>query len=551
MSGVRLEAPASAPRRAALWLAASGLLLGGAGLLPAVGKAMPWLLGGCLLAATAARREQPRLALFLILLLGSAARWPLLEQWPETSDDIYRYVWEGRLWWAGETPYRFPPDSPRFASLRDAVVHPRINHPEIPTIYPPAAQALFAAAAPLPAPLGWKALLAIGELLAALALGRQAARRGASLSPTALYFLNPLLLVESAEGGHVDGAGAAMFLGALIWARSPARGRWAVCCATLAALVKFTPIVALPLFARWRRDLGPMLVAVVGGAALLLGTAWTPAGWLASPTLTGGPESARAEFAWEPRSGGVVAVQPFGEGWASADGQRVLLPREASTALILTGPDTPAPDFLLPADARRLLGSYVFGLVAPGPGSEDLPTGVWHFDAQDGMRGPDGSAAFAALADGFALRDARGRPIGRARLSDDRQWIEVTPWQRAEPQAVAVGLAVANAPWLGLTQFRDRWSGLAVALPALEWIAGSRRGALALAAAIVGLLLAGCWWRRVELAPGCFVICLSGILCLPVVYPWYLTWTLAPAVLLRRPALWAGLLGLAPLAHLL
>src|SRR5262245_39492556 len=66
---------------------------------------------------------------------------------PSLSDDVYRYVWDGRAQAGGHHRYQFPPADPQRAELRDAVVYPRINHPEITTIYPPLAELLFAALA--------------------------------------------------------------------------------------------------------------------------------------------------------------------------------------------------------------------------------------------------------------------------------------------------------------------------------------------------------------------------------------------------------------------
>ena len=63
---------------------------------------------------------------------------------PMLSDDVYRYVWDGRVQLEGVHPYRYAPVDPALGTLRDAHVFPRINHPEVPTIYPPLAQSLFA-----------------------------------------------------------------------------------------------------------------------------------------------------------------------------------------------------------------------------------------------------------------------------------------------------------------------------------------------------------------------------------------------------------------------
>src|SRR5437763_1627343 len=66
---------------------------------------------------------------------------------PYLSSDIYRYVWDGRVLAAGINPYRYIPTDPQLDHLRDPAIWPEINRSNYaPTIYPPAAQAIFFAA---------------------------------------------------------------------------------------------------------------------------------------------------------------------------------------------------------------------------------------------------------------------------------------------------------------------------------------------------------------------------------------------------------------------
>ena len=74
-------------------------------------------------------------------------RLALLFVEPYLSTDIYRYIWDGRVQAAGINPYRYVPNAPELAQLRDAAIFPLINRASYaPTIYPPAAQAIFLAA---------------------------------------------------------------------------------------------------------------------------------------------------------------------------------------------------------------------------------------------------------------------------------------------------------------------------------------------------------------------------------------------------------------------
>ena len=64
----------------------------------------------------------------------------------EPGDDLWRYLWEGRIQRAGFNPYVEGPDSVLLTDLRDDEWW-RINHPESAAIYPPATELTFAALA--------------------------------------------------------------------------------------------------------------------------------------------------------------------------------------------------------------------------------------------------------------------------------------------------------------------------------------------------------------------------------------------------------------------
>ena len=80
-----------------------------------------------------------------VLFWAALIRAVFLVDPPSLSDDIYRYVFEGRVVLEGLSPYLFAPDSLVLAELRDSAPEWHlINHKELPAIYPPGAQVLFA-----------------------------------------------------------------------------------------------------------------------------------------------------------------------------------------------------------------------------------------------------------------------------------------------------------------------------------------------------------------------------------------------------------------------
>jgi hypothetical protein len=127
---------------------------------------------------------------------------------PSLSDDIYRYVWDGRVQAAFHHPYKFAPADPARSEMRDADVYPRINHPELKTIYPPLAEMLFAALSLARLGVtGFKvafALIDVAVIWALLALLR-ALRL--PRDRVVLYAWNPLAVIEIAGSGHVEPLG--------------------------------------------------------------------------------------------------------------------------------------------------------------------------------------------------------------------------------------------------------------------------------------------------------------------------------------------------------
>ena len=89
------------------------------------------------------RRAPDRVLLGFILGGGLVFRLVLVPTPVVLSSDIHRYLWDGRVQWAGINPYRYPPAAEELAALRDAQVHPQINRPTKRTVYPPGMEALY------------------------------------------------------------------------------------------------------------------------------------------------------------------------------------------------------------------------------------------------------------------------------------------------------------------------------------------------------------------------------------------------------------------------
>jgi len=208
-----------------------------------------------------------------ILMGALLLRLPLLPLPPTLSDDVLRYLWDGRVAAAGQNPYRLPPEAPALAPLRDDLWR-HLPHRQIPTVYPPFAVAAFSIAARLPFPiLSWKLGITGADLAACALLLRLARQLGLPAGRTLWYAWNPLVALEGAGMGHVDvlGVAAALAVVTILLARpvpsgGKSRGKVAAAgaLAALGVLAKLAPAAALP---QWARQSGraPLFLATALG----------------------------------------------------------------------------------------------------------------------------------------------------------------------------------------------------------------------------------------------------------------------------------------------
>lgn len=209
------------------------------------------------------RKDVAATPIWFIVLVTVAVQLPHLFLVPRTSDDAYRYVWDGRVLLAGIDPYRYVPLDPALAALRDMSLFPEgepplINRPGVPTIYPPVAQL-------------WFALVASFTPKVAGTLGVQIAAAGAVVVTTwflarylrdrsgwaLIYGACPAVALEAANGAHLDAISALCVFG-LGWAAVRKRHWLAGIFLGLAGGIKLVPLLLAPVFlrrGRWRTTL--------------------------------------------------------------------------------------------------------------------------------------------------------------------------------------------------------------------------------------------------------------------------------------------------------
>lgn len=224
--------------------------------LPAVGILLVWGLGVLAL-------PRPRWGLPALFVAGLTLRLVLVAAPVSLSDDLFRYLWEGRVVWEGGNPYLHAPAHPQWAAFAADPILQRVNHPEISSIYPPLALLLFAALGSLHyGPLSIKLFMGLCDALTALLLGRVLLGRKRSLNGAWLYALMPLGAVESAGSGHLEAVSVLCLVAAILaWDRQLSGIGWA----GLGALFKLMPGAVLP--SLWLRS--PWLFGLLTFVGLL------------------------------------------------------------------------------------------------------------------------------------------------------------------------------------------------------------------------------------------------------------------------------------------
>ncbi len=263
------------------------LLLVRPGLDPARLRWLPLLMGAWLafiVAAWLLRKVPRRTSVALILLGGIALQLVALSAPPRGSNDLYRYIWDGKVQAAGIDPYQYVPTATPLAGLRNEFLfnrdaeycvspsyvsrHPaadltpgctKINRPTVPTIYPPVAEAYFLAVHYLPTtsdsstPI--QATTALVAVLITVLLLFGLGRLGRDIRMAALWSWCPTVILEAGNSAHVDvvavGITAAAVL-VLATARTTRRTIIGGILLGLAIATKMTPALTVPALLRRR-----------------------------------------------------------------------------------------------------------------------------------------------------------------------------------------------------------------------------------------------------------------------------------------------------------
>ncbi len=228
-------------------------------------------------------------SLIIIFVLGLAFRAILIPSHQIQEDDIYRYLWDGKTFGNQINPYKYSPDqvtyfkqfmirepskfrstyntssirelerlaTMKWESERSLVFMERINHPALPTIYPPMAQYVFGIIYHMqPDSITAMRLgFLMFDLMAAVFILLTLGALGKKKTLVLIYFWSPLIIKETFNSTHLDIIGIGFLTGA-IYFLVKSRFIAANFFLALSVLGKLYPAVLFPFFIReqWRRS---------------------------------------------------------------------------------------------------------------------------------------------------------------------------------------------------------------------------------------------------------------------------------------------------------
>jgi alpha-1,6-mannosyltransferase len=205
------------------------------------------------------------------LTLAVLLRVTTLFALPNLSDDVYRFIWDGRLFMQGINPFNQLPsyyiENQYIIQNLDTSLFQKLNSPDYFTVYPPVCQSVFWLACSLfpnnelSSMLVMKCFLFVCELGSFYFILKLLPQQKLDKTRFFWYALNPLIILEICGNLHFEGSMICFLLGALYFLFESSNETYspkqALRCLVLAAFFfalsvasKLLPLLFLPLL--WR-----------------------------------------------------------------------------------------------------------------------------------------------------------------------------------------------------------------------------------------------------------------------------------------------------------
>jgi hypothetical protein len=224
------------------------------------------------LSILAYRNANDRPTLLFFIGIAIVSRFVLLFSFPNLSDDIFRFIWDGKLWHSGINPFdALPSDYAKngFPDGLNTELYDQLNSKNYFTIYPPVAQSTFYIAT-FTDSFWWnvvimKSFLFLAELGTIILLYQLIPNK-----KILLYALNPLIIIEIMGNLHFEGV-MIFFLLFSFYLLIKEKNNLSAIAFALSIASKLLPLMFLPFLIHqlgWRKS--TQYFVIVGSVTLAL-----------------------------------------------------------------------------------------------------------------------------------------------------------------------------------------------------------------------------------------------------------------------------------------
>ncbi len=229
------------------------------------------------------RRRGDRGIFWIIIVFGLLFRAVVLPSQQIQEDDVYRYLWDGKVFANGINPFEYAPaevrnfkarriqdpasyyatyternerelerlDALRWRSPQSAKTLERVNHPDVPTVYPPMAQFVFRLAHQVKPDsiVVMRVGFFVFDIMTLAFLVGILAKLGRDKADCLIYFWSPLVIKETFNSTHLDIIGISLLCGSIYFLLHH-RHTLATLFLAGSVLGKLYPLILFPLYLR-------------------------------------------------------------------------------------------------------------------------------------------------------------------------------------------------------------------------------------------------------------------------------------------------------------
>ncbi len=218
---------------------------------------------------------------WMVIVFGLLFRATILPSQQIQEDDVYRYLWDGKVFANGINPFEYAPaevhnfkalriqnpenyyetyvernereleqlDALKWASPQSLKYLERVNHPDVSTIYPPMAQFVFRLTHQIKPDsiIALRSGFLIFDIMTLVFIVGILSRLGIDKSACLIYFWSPLIIKETFNSTHLDIIGISLLTGSIYFLLYH-RHTLATLFLAFGFLGKLYPVILLPLY---------------------------------------------------------------------------------------------------------------------------------------------------------------------------------------------------------------------------------------------------------------------------------------------------------------